>query len=114
MNAQLRLRIESVSTADDIEVVLNGHCLPSTGRTWDPVSYNYAWLSYPMLAGAAETLPVAGENCVEVSLRSRPELLGGPVTLCECELLVEFIQQRNRTPYDLWRPVGGPSNSSRL
>jgi hypothetical protein len=26
----------------------------------------------------------------------------------EAELLVEFVQQRNRVPYDLWPPLGGP------
>ena len=83
---------------------------------FDPVSYNYAWISYPMLAASAETwtCPLHGANQIEVALRARPPLLGGEVVLAECELLVEFIQQRNRTPYDLWRPVGGPSNSSRL
>ena len=56
--------------------------------------------------------------CPQVAIRERAgvhdtaiDTLGGEVMLAEAELLVEFIQQRNRTPYDLWRPVGGPSNS---
>ena len=39
-NMQLRLRIESVSTADDIDVLLNGRLLPSAGAanafSWKP------------------------------------------------------------------------------
>ena len=77
----------------------------------DPVSYSYAWLGYPNLAAELEHLPQQGRNTIEVALRERPPLLGGAVMLAEAELLVEFVQQRNRAPYDLWDSVGGPSVS---
>eukprot|EP01052_Picozoa_sp_SAG31_P025398 SAG31_NODE_2224_length_6150_cov_5.071724_1_plen_529_part_00 len=107
----LRLRFESISTADEIEVCINGVRLPNAGRTFDQVSYSYAWIGFPMLAMSEKLLPLQGDNTFTVALKSRPPMLGGPCTLAECELLVEFVQQRNRTPYDLWRHVGGPSNS---
>jgi hypothetical protein len=39
---QLRLRIESVSTADDIDVLLNGRLLPSTGA-----ANAFSWQQFP-------------------------------------------------------------------
>ena len=67
----LRLRLESVSTADAIDVLINGQPLPNEGRTWDPVSYSYAWLGFPMLAAQLETLPRQGNNTFEVRHRCR-------------------------------------------
>ena len=78
------------------------------GRTWDAVSYAYAWVSYPLLAEQPEALPRAGPNTVSVEITSRPHELGGVVQLTDCELLVEFVQQRNRVPHDLWPPLAGP------
>ena len=36
------------------------------------------------------------------------------VVIEEVELLVEFIEQRNRTPHNMWRSDGGPSVSRLL
>ena len=58
----------------------------------------YAWIGYPLW----EILPQPGPNTIEVSLRSRPAQLGGPIALAEAELLVDFVQQRNRRPFDQW------------
>ena len=65
----------------------------------------------PWPSVAHQDLPQQGRNTIEVALRERPPLLGGAVMLAEGELLVEFVQQRNRAPYDLWDSVGGPSVS---
>ena len=75
------------------------------------MSYSYSWVGFPMLAAQIETLPRHGENEIGVAIVARPALLGGEAVLEEAELLVEFTQQRNRAPHDLWSPVGGPSAS---
>ena len=97
-SATLRLHIDNVSFHDRIEVSLNGQPLPASPRTWDPVGYGYAWIGFPLW----EILPQAGANTIGVSLRSRPAQLGGPITLAEAELIVDFVQQRNRRPFDRW------------
>ena len=97
-SATLRLHIDNVSIHDRIDVFLNGQLLPANARTWDPVGYLYAWIGYPLL----NPLPEVGSNTIEVALRSRPPQLSGPITLIECELMVDFVQQRNRNPFDRW------------
>lgn len=97
-SATLRLHLDNVSFHDQIEVILNGQPLPASPRTWDPVGYSYAWIGYPLW----EILPKPGPNTVEVALRSRPARLGGPMTLAEAELMVDFVEQRNRNPFDHW------------
>ncbi|MBD05774.1 MAG: hypothetical protein CME24_15650 [Gemmatimonadetes bacterium] len=94
----LRLHIDNVSRHDCVEVSVNGQQLPASTRTWDPVGYSYAWIGYPLW----EILPQSGPNTIEVVLRSRPAQLGGPITLAEAELFVDFVQQRNRSPFDQW------------
>ena len=97
-SATLRLHLDNVSFHDQIDVFLNGQLLPADPRTWDPVSYSYAWIGYPLW----EVLPQAGPNTIEIAVRSRPAQLGGPITLVEAELMVDFVQQRNRNPFDRW------------
>jgi hypothetical protein len=97
-SATLRLHIDNTSFHDQIDVILNGQLLPASSRTWDPVSYSYAWIGYPL----RETLPQPGPNTIEVAVRTRPAQLGGPITLVEAELMVDFVQQRNRNPFDQW------------
>ena len=96
--AVLRLHIDSVSLHDRIDVLLNGQLLPASARTWDPVGYSYAWIGYPL----RELLPQPGPNTIEVAVRARPAQLGGPMTLVEAELMVDFVQQRNRNSFDQW------------
>jgi hypothetical protein len=97
-SATLRLHIDSVSFHDQIDVFLNGQLLPASPRTWDPVGYAYAWIGYPL----GEILPQPGPNIIEIAVRARPPHLGGPMTLAEAELIVDFVQQRNRNPFDRW------------
>lgn len=97
-SATLRLHIDNVSFHDQIDVFVNGQLLPASPRTWDPVGYGYAWIGYPLW----EILPQPGPNTIEIAVRSRPAQLGGPMTLAEVELMVDFVQQRNRNPFDLW------------
>ena len=110
----LRLRLTSVSISDTIVVSIGREdgsemaAVQPLGRTWDAVSYAYAWVSYPLLAEQPEALPRAGPNTVSVAITSRPHELGGVVQLMDCELLVEFVQQRNKVPHDLWPPLAGP------
>ena len=92
------MHIDSVSFHDQIDVFLNGQLLPASPRTWDPVGYAYAWIGYPL----GEILPQPGPNIIEIAVRARPPHLGGPMTLAEAELIVDFVQQRNRNPFDRW------------
>lgn len=94
----LRLHIDNASIHDRIDVSLNGQRLPADRRTWDPVGYSYAWIGYPLW----ETLPQPGANAIEVAVRCRPAQLGGTMALAEAELMVDFVQQRNRNPFDQW------------
>ena len=79
-------------------MLLNGQLLSASARTWDPVGYSYAWIGYPL----RELLPQPGPNTIEVAVRARPAQLGGPMTLVEAELMVDFVQQRNRNSFDQW------------
>ena len=98
-SATLRLHIDNVSIHDQIEVLLNGQLLPASPRTWDPVGYSYAWIGYPLW----EVLPQPGANTIELAVRSRPAQLSGPMILAEVELMVDFVEQRNRNSFDLWK-----------
>ena len=97
-SATLRLHIDNVSIHDKVDVLLNGQLLPASARTWDPVGYVYAWIGYPLF----DFLPEVGPNTIEVAVRSRPPRLDAPMILVECELLVDFVQQRNRNQFDRW------------
>jgi len=99
-SATLRLHLDSASIHDHIDIYLNDRLLPADTRTWDPVGYAYAWVSYPL----REILPQAGINTIEVCLRSRPAELSGTIALVEVELMVDFVQQRNRNAFDRWAP----------
>jgi hypothetical protein len=83
----LRLRLTSVSQADGIVVSVGGAgggaaaAVEPLGRTWDAVSYAYAWVGYPLLAEQPAALPRLGANTVSVALTARPAELGGPVAL---------------------------------
>ena len=83
---RLRLRVNGLSAHDQLEVSLNGEFLPPESRVYQPVSYVYAWIEYPL----TDLLPQAGANTIGIALRSRPPGLDEPTSLQEAEVLVEY------------------------
>jgi hypothetical protein len=65
---------------------LNGSSLGGEPMRRTSHRYDFQWLEYTL----SKALPRPGENVLSVRLASRPEGLGGGVTIDQMEILVEY------------------------
>ena len=83
---RLLLRVRNLVTADNLELSLNGSSLAGEPMRRTSHRYDFQWLEYTL----SKVLPRPGENVLSARLASRPEGLGGGVTVDQMEVLVEY------------------------
>lgn len=88
---RLLLRVRNLVTADTLELSLNGSSLEGESMRRTSHRYDFQWLEYTL----GKALPRPGENLLSARLASRPEGLGGGVTIDRMEILVEYEGPRS-------------------
>lgn len=83
---RLLLRVRNLVTADDLELSLNGTSLGGESFRRTSHRYDFQWLEYTL----SKVLPRPGENVLSARLASRPQGLGGGITIDQMEVLVEY------------------------
>ena len=88
------MRVRNLVTADDLELSLNGSSLGGESMQRTSHRYDFQWLEYTL----GKVLPRPGENVLSARLASRPEGLGGGVTIDQMEILVEYAGPQSYPP----------------